>query len=389
MSRYFVIIIGEFSPKIERFNVQRKHANKPKPGPRKYWIHCASFGEYEMAVPLIKNLSETHNMDEILITTFSPSGYKQAAKGPYKDMVCYLPLDTPKCVKKFYKEYAPQNAIFVRYDFWYNFMKLGLQRGTKFYLVNGRFTPNHFIFKWFGKPYKALLEKFEKIFLSDQSSAVTLSTYGINNIETTGDTRYDRVAQILNKDQHFPDIERFKGDRKLLIVGSSWQHEEDLISTLLEKNFEHLAILIAPHDIFRSEAILNLYEEYNPKLYSDGDFTADDRVVILDTVGMLAAMYRYADVAVIGGGFKGKLHNILEPAVYGCHISFGPMISKFPEAQDFVDAGFATIIQGKQDWIRLIKNIISSSELLERLKEKSRTFTKRHIGATEKVMKGL
>jgi 3-deoxy-D-manno-octulosonic-acid transferase len=386
LAGFFIVILGEFSPKIDRFNQQRKHGNTPKPCKKKYWIHCASFGEYEMAVPLIKNLCASTSIENIIITTFSPSGYKQATKGPYKDIVCYLPLDSPKSVRSFYKQYNPENAILIRYDFWYNFLKQGLKNNTKFYLVNGRFISNHFVLKWYGKPYKKLLKQFQKIFLSDRASAVTLSTHGLDNIETTGDTRYDRVVQTLETDKDFVDIERFKGDRMLLIVGSSWQGEEEIIRTLLEKKIDKLAIIIAPHDIFRSEALLNLYAKCKPKLYSDGNFNEEDKIIILDTIGMLSAIYKYADIAVVGGGFRGKLHNILEPAVWGCHISFGPMISKFPEAKDFVDAGFGTIIKNHQEWIRIVKKLTNSSSLMAEIKEKSRTFTKRHIGATNKVM---
>lgn len=383
---FFLRVIGEFIPRIDRFNARRKNGHIPAPGPKKFWIHCSSFGEYEMARPLIDMLLKEHNLQDLLITTFSPSGYRQASQGPFQDVVMYLPLDTLPAVKKFYDDYQPENALFIRYDFWFNFINEGLKRKVKFFLVNGRFSQQHFVFKWYGRPYAELISKFEHLFISDQLSADRLKTRECQNCSITGDTRYDRVMQTLTEDRQFPDIEKFKGNRSLLIAGSSWKPEEDLILELLQCDIPDLAIIIAPHDIIRSEQIFDRFAGFEPKLYSSGNISNNDKLVILDTMGMLSALYKYADLALIGGGFSGKLHNILEPAVWGCHISFGPNTEKFPEAQDFIDGGFATPIDDDHEWTKIIRQLAGDPKLRNEIRDRATSFTNSHLGASQLVI---
>lgn len=382
----FVPFVSLFSSKVAKFFRLRKSASAVKPGQVKYWIHAASLGEYEMALPVIAELLKTHQQEDLLITLFSPSGYTQAVKGEYADRVMYLPLDTLSSVKQFYKTYAPQKAIFIRYDFWYNFMFEGQKRGTTFYLVNGRFQESHFFFKWYGKPYVALLKKFEGIFTSDEKSSKLLKAHGLQNVSYTGDTRYDRVAAIAQSAKTFEKIGEFKGNRNLLILGSSWREEEELVNKLLKVAPQNLAVLIAPHDLSRSDEIVELLQDFKPKKYTDNSFSAGDQVLILDTMGMLSSMYQYADFALVGGGFSGALHNILEPAVWGCHLSYGPNSYKFPEAQYFVEAGFAYSIANDKEWIDLLQALCADDNTLETSKAKAKMFTAANIGATSRII---
>lgn len=385
VAQYVLPIATLISPKLKDFLHHRKHANQPLKGPVKFWIHAASLGEYEMALPLLDKLAPNGNLEDILITIFSPSGYTQALKGKYASRVMYLPLDTATNVSQFYHDYAPQKGIFIRYDFWFHFINEGQKRGVEFYLVNGRFRPNHFVFAWHGKPYLQLLMRFKGIFTSDTKSAILLTDNGVA-AAYLGDTRFDRVDAIAQTATGYEDIEQFKGNRKLLMVGSSWEAEELLTTQLLERKLDNLAIIIAPHDLKRANEIAHKLHEFSPKKYTEGVFNASDQVLILDTMGMLSSMYQYADFALIGGGFSGALHNILEPAVWGCYLSFGPKISKFPEAQEFVDQGFAMVIISDETWVKQLSHLLSSPKECAHLKQKATDYCASQLGSTARIV---
>ena len=382
-------VVGLFNQKIGSFLSDRGKGEEVTIGTKKFWIHCASLGEYEMAVPIIEELLKQHTLDDLLITFFSPSGYKQAIKGKFKSSIMYLPLDTIRNVNLFYKSYRPTHALFIRYDFWFNFISKGLKRGTNFYLVNGRFTTNHKIFGLLGKPYLKLINQFKTVFVSDNNSYNVLKNNGVQNIELTGDTRFDRVIQLKNSNTLFPEIELFKGGKKLLVLGSSWKPEEELLSQLLAQSDARISVIIAPHDIKRSQEIQTYFSKYDAKMYSEKNFGENDSVLIIDSIGMLSAIYRYADVALVGGGFSGALHNILEPAVWGNQIYFGPKTDKFPEAQDFIDAGFATKIQDGNEWIKNITGLLSDEVQLQKSADLAQEYVANQVGATNKIIKKL
>lgn len=381
IAKLLLPIAGLFSLKLKTFYKQRQNQYKPAPNKVKYWIHAASLGEYEMAIPLVEKLAEQYGLHEILITIFSPSGYLQAAKGQYAARLMYLPLDTKRNVLHFYRDYAPQKAIFIRYDFWFNYIYEGQKLGTEFYLVNGRFQANHFFFKSYGKPYFDLLKKFKGIFTSDRASEEMLRSKEVY-ADFLGDTRFDRVAAIAHNAKKYPEIEKFKAKRTLLMVGSSWADEEDLVLQILEQNMDKLAIIIAPHDLKRADQIKAKFSKYLPKKYTENNFGEQDQVLILDTIGMLSSMYQYVDLALIGGGFSGALHNILEPAVWGCPIFYGPIFSKFPEATDFIMAGFGFKISDAESFVKQIDFFLNNTNKLAEVKAKSKQFTKEQIGAS-------
>ena len=380
-------VVGLFSSKVKRFISARAKKNNPTKGDVTYWIHCASLGEYEMAIPLIHELLKSHSLNDILITFFSPSGYEQVKNGPYASRMMYLPIDTPKNVKEFYNNYNPNKAIFIRYDFWHNFIRFGMKEGTQFYLVNGRFQPNHFIFKLIGKNYLNIIRDFKYLFTSDKASYELLKKFNENTL-FVGDTRYDRVADISKTDKEYPDIHHFKGGRKLLIVGSSWEKEEAFTKKLLDTNPD-LAVIIAPHDIQRTEQILEVFKSHSPRRYTHADFDEKTSVIVLDTIGMLSSLYSYADFSLIGGGFHGALHNIIEPAVWGNHISFGSKIQKFPEAHDAIEYGFGFAITHEDLWIEMINDLIQNHQKLLEVKEKSKKFVANQQQATRKIAKHI
>jgi len=375
---------GIFSSKIKNFLIARSNSNSPTHGKVKFWIHCSSLGEYEMAIPVLNELSKSHSLEDFVITFFSPSGYEQVKNGPHASRIMYLPLDTSKNVRQFYKKYNPQKALFIRYDFWYNFIQYGQKNDTKFYLINGRFQSEHFIFGLFGQPYLKLIRKFENLFTSDKISSELLKKIN-ERTHFVGDTRYDRVAEILKTDKDYPEIKDFKANRKLLIIGSSWEREEALTKKLLDTVPENLAIIIAPHDIKRTDQILEVFKSYSPKRYTHGDFNNKTSVLVLDTIGMLSELYRYADFSLVGGGFHGALHNIIEPAVWGNHISFGPQYQKFPEAHDAIEHGFGFAITHEDHWIHMINDLIQNQQKLFEVKEKSKKFVTDQQQATRVI----
>tara|TARA_Y100000385_G_scaffold267256_1_gene303206 strand:+ start:2302 stop:3510 length:1209 start_codon:yes stop_codon:yes gene_type:complete len=374
-----------FSSKIKNFLIARSNSNSPTHGKVKFWIHCASLGEYEMAIPVLNELLKSHSLEDFVITFFSPSGYEQVKNGPHAPRIMYLPLDTSKNVRQFYKNYNPQKALFIRYDFWYNFILYGQKNDTKFYLINGRFQSEHFIFGLFGRPYLKLIRKFENLFTSDKISSELLKKIN-ERTHFVGDTRYDRVAEISKTAKDYPNIKNFKGNRKLLIIGSSWEKEETLTKNLLDTEPEDLAIIIAPHDIKRTDQILEVFNPYSPKRYTHGDFDNKTSVLVLDTIGMLSESYRYADFSLIGGGFHGALHNIIEPAVWGNHISFGPQYQKFPEAQDAIEYGFGFSITNQNQWIEMIHDLLKNDQKLNKVKKLSRDFVINQQKATKKIV---
>jgi 3-deoxy-D-manno-octulosonic-acid transferase len=303
----------------------------------------------------------------------------------------YLPLDTPNEVKKFYKNYEPEIALFIRYDLWFNFIHTGIKQGLKFFLINARFQENHKIFKTLGSPYKNQLQKFNTVFCSDESTTQRLKQEGFTNAIFTGDIRFDRVHRNSQDIKSMPDIEHFIDNKKLLVLGSSWEEEEQLLEQLLKHNGDQLKVIIAPHDVSeeRIVSIETRFSEYSMQRYTRHSFGAEQQILIFDTIGILSRVYQYADFALVGGGFSGKLHNILEPAVFGCFISFGPEISKFPEAELFIKNDFGYAIQNEKDWISKVMELLQNEEHLNTYHQKARNFVIKNLGANRMILDQL
>lgn len=379
-------ILARFNSKIKAFVELRKKASAAQSGSKKYWFHCASLGEYEMALPLINHLMKECHQNELLITFFSPNGYEQAIKNEaLRGSMMYLPIDNRKAVDSFFNTYQIQKGVFVRYELWYNLIKQGLSKGVSFYLINGRFRKQHFIFSWFALPYKQLLKQFRWIATSDETSFKVLEQAGYSNIVFAGDTRFDRVRNIVENSKKYEDIEDFKGTQKLIILGSSWQAEEELMSNVLY-HLDGYKIIIAPHDISKRhiDQILHQFHDFKAVLYSGyTNKDVDANVLIIDSIGHLSSLYAYADLAFVGGGFKAALHNTIEPAVWGVPLLFGPEISKFPEAATFIENGFAFTIASSDELLIRIKNV---QPRLAELRERTISFCNKQFGASQRVL---
>ncbi len=343
------------------------------------WFHCASLGEFEQARPVIEKLKSEHPDIPVLLTFFSPSGYESKKNYDLADHVMYLPYDTPGKAKKFISHFKPRMAVFVKYELWYHFIKQMTLTKKPVYLLSATFRPKHRYFKWYGGFFRKMLQMLEYIFVQDERSLALLNSINIEHTQLIGDTRYDRVHK-LSKD-HFEDelIGKFcEGDKPVLIAGSSWAHEELLLQSIWIHQNE-LKLIVAPHDISKSR-INSIQERFDKHIcYSEGiEKYSGQEVLIIDNIGLLSKIYRYGNLAFIGGGFSGALHNILEPATYGLPVCFGPKTDRFHEAQDLIDNGEAEAVTDSMELAGFINTFKLSNG------DKNKRFVLDRTGATER-----
>lgn len=338
-----VHIAALFSKKVAKMVKGEKEAfsvlaQKIEPGAKYLWFHAASLGEFEQGRPLIEEIRRTHPEYKILQTFFSPSGYEVRKDYKGADIVCYLPLDTPRNVKRFIELAHPSKAFFIKYEFWKNYLSELKKQGIPVYSVSSIFRPGQIFFRWYGRlaGYTDVLKCFEHLFVQNEESVNLLKEIGITDITIVGDTRFDRVLDICHKAKELPLVERFKGNNDhTFVAGSSWAPDEDIFIPYFNAHPE-MKLIIAPHVIDEahlSEIISKLTRpvvRYS-KATLENVLQAD--CLIIDCFGLLSSIYRYGDVAYIGGGFGVGIHNTLEAAVYGIPVLFGPNNKKFLEAQ--------------------------------------------------------
>jgi 3-deoxy-D-manno-octulosonic-acid transferase len=305
------------------------------------WFHCASLGEFDQGLPVMHAYKERFPDAFLVVTFYSPSGMEFYHKRNHRvDLACYLPLDTAAKARQFIAHIRPRHVFFVKYEFWYNHLLAAKRAGAKVYGVSSLFRPTHRFFQWYGGFFRAALRLFDHFFVQDERSATLLRSIGIEQVTITGDTRYDRMVEVRNRNEANDILADFTAGEPALILGSSWPVDEELLQATIQPLLQRMKIIIAPHDVSAShvEAIaaqfgqVTRYTSYAP---------SGNRVLILDTIGHLTSAYRYATVAYVGGGFTGKLHNILEPGAFGIPVLFGPKHVRFPEAQLFLDRGVA------------------------------------------------
>ena len=313
--------------------LERAFAVKSSP----VWIHCASLGEYEQAKPLIEKIKQEQPETKILTTFFSPSGYAQAIKKPLADYNFYLPLDLPCNARKFLDIVQPAAAIFVKYEFWHNFMQQLHQRSIPFYFISAIFREDQHFFKPYGRWFAKQLQQASHFFVQTEKSKELLDSIDIKQVTVCGDTRFDRVKAIAAQVQPFDFMESFRNGKKIIVAGSTWGPDEQLLAQLLQ-HFHDYKLVVAPHEINRTPEVKQTFATYKTALYSskEENSLADSQVFIIDTIGILNRLYQYSTVSYIGGAFKTGLHNILEAAVYGKPLFFGPHYDHFNEAINLV-----------------------------------------------------
>lgn len=314
------------------------------------WIHAASLGEFEQGRPLIEKLKRERPEYSILLTFFSPSGYEVRKHYDKADLVCYLPMDIPGNARRFVEMVRPEKAIFVKYEFWRNYLRQLSRHTVPTYLISGIFMPQQRFFRRGGSWYRAWLRWFDRLFVQDRRSAGLLASVGIDRVTVAGDTRFDRVADIRDSARRHPALDRFAGwkgdkahDTPVMMVGSSWPADEDVYVPWVNAN-STARVVIAPHEFdaerlarlrtrFANGAVLLSEAERDPSLLDKA------QVLIIDCFGLLSSAYAYADVAYVGGGFGTGIHNINEAAAHGIPVMFGPKHDKFLEAEELKTLG--------------------------------------------------
>lgn len=310
------------------------------------WMHCASLGEFEQGRPVLEMLKQKFPNQKIILTFFSPSGYAVRKNYELADYVTYLPLDTRKNAKFWLELVQPCLAIFVKYDLWANFLKQAYQQKIPLFLISATFRSNQWIFQPWSFGFKNILKNFTHIFVQDSISAELLKKFNINNISITGDTRIDRVIELRKINFSDKKIENFLQQFPSVIAGSTWELDEKLLADAIIKLPSQFRFIIVPHDI--QEKHIKKIEHIMPiatARYTDSKISSDIRILIVNKIGILNKIYRYASYTYVGGGFGKGVHNLLEPAVYNKPVFFGPKHSKFPEAEWLKDAGLGYVVK--------------------------------------------
>ena len=357
------------------------------------WIHAASLGEFEQGRPLIEKIREEQPDAKILLSFYSPSGYEVRKNYDKVDAVCYMPVDTPGRVKKFLDVVKPKMAIFVKYEFWGNFLEQLKQRNVPTYIISSIFRPNQSFFKPWGGMFRKMLGCFTRLYVQDEESRRLLHSIGIDNVTVFGDTRLDRVLQIKAQAKEFPEIAAMTaGDKPTLVMGSSWQPDEDIIIPYFNSHPE-MKLIIAPHefDENRLEAMMARIKRPVAR-YTKLDQVDDPSqldCMIIDCFGILSSLYRYGDVAYVGGGFGSGIHNVPEAAVYGIPVIFGPRYENFREALDLIVCEGAFAISDVFQCNDILDRLLGDKEALKLAGNAASNYITTHTGATHRIYQEL
>lgn len=362
------------------------------PAARIIWIHVASLGEFEQGRPIIEKLRRTHPEYKILLTFFSPSGYEIRKDYKGADYLFYLPLDTPRNARRFLDIAHPEIAIFVKYEYWLNLLRELRRRKVRAFIVSSIFRQNSIFFRPYGGWWRQALETFDVLFVQNEESKKLLASLGFDNVLVAGDTRFDRVAEITRTVKRIDIVDRFKGDSRLFVAGSTWGPDEELLIRLINDNPE-VKFVIAPHEMDEGR-IARIIDEVKGGTLRYTQCTprtgyGSRQVLILDTVGILASVYSYATWSYIGGGFGVGIHNTLEAATFGLPIAFGPNYEKFKEARDLVTLGAARSISDYtqlRDWFTPLRD---NEVFLQKTSRIAKDYTTRHQGATSIIIKTI
>jgi 3-deoxy-D-manno-octulosonic-acid transferase len=392
----FIHIFSVFNEKARLFVRGRKNwekilGEKIDPKAKYIWFHCASLGEFEQGRPVIEDLKNRLPEYKILLTFFSPSGYEIRRNYPLADVVAYLPMDTKHNAKAFLNIVQPEKVFFVKYEFWYFYFSELSKRKIPLYIISAIFRENQQFFKntpW-GKWYLKMLSQVEHLFVQNEKSGELLTTIGLSNYTVSGDTRFDRVAAIAKVSKEIPIVEKFMGNSLLLIAGSTWKPDEELLATFINQS-NNIKFIIAPHEV--SAANINRIHQLLKKpaiSFSKVTEAEIDRfqVLIIDSVGLLSSLYRYGNIAYIGGGFGVGIHNILEAATFGLPVIFGPNYKKFKEALDLSFEGGAISISNFDELRKALNNLINMKDEREKTSDICRNYVAKNVGSTKIIIK--
>ena len=356
---------------------------------RYIWFHAASLGEFEQGRPLIERIRKEYPQYKILQTFFSPSGYEVRKNYDGADIVCYLPMDTPGNAKKFIELVNPCMVFFVKYEFWQNYLNALYKKGIPVYSVSSIFRPNQIFFRWYGKSYQQVLKTFAHLFVQNEESKKLLAGIGVTNTTVVGDTRFDRVLDICAAAKQLPLVQKFKGDALTFVAGSSWGPDEDIFIKYFNAHPE-MKLIIAPH-VVNDGHLKEIMSKLNRPCIRYTQATEENvqqaDCLIIDCYGLLSSIYRYGEISYIGGGFGVGIHNVLEAAVYGIPVIFGPNNKKFREAQHLLANKGGFEINGYEDFEVLMDKFLSDEAYLKQSGQAAGDYVKNNSGAMEKIMK--
>ena len=372
----------------EAFDILKKNVD---PNASYIWFHAASLGEFEQGRPLIERIRQEFPQYKILLTFFSPSGYEVRKNYEGADIVCYLPLDTRSNAQRFLNAVKPVMAFFIKYEFWYNYLHLLSQRSVPVYSLSSIFRPDQLFFKWYGREYAKVLRCFTRFFVQNEESKKLLEKIGIKDVEVVDDTRFDRVLEIKQASKRLPLVEAFTKDAQhVFVAGSSWLPDEEIFIPYFNQH-ENWKIIIAPHVISEEHLsqIAKLLKGRKVARFTQtsAESAAAADVLIIDCFGLLSSIYRYGQIAYVGGGFGVGIHNTLEAAVWGVPVFFGPNNQKFREAQGLKACKGGLEINNALDFHSKMDAIIDAIEEGKEIGKEAATYVTSHAGATEKVLR--
>jgi 3-deoxy-D-manno-octulosonic-acid transferase len=374
-----------------RVRWKKEVASQLKPNEKRILFHCASLGEFEQGKPVLEAIKLNFPDYKIVLTFFSPSGFNVRKNDPLADYVFYLPADGPYNSKLFIKLINPSLAFFVKYEFWHYYIKALKDRQIPIYIVSSIFRPSQIFFKPWGGFFHKILKRVSHIFVQNQESLELLYNSNIAHVSVTGDTRFDRVYHSSLLARNLPEFDQFKGDKMLLVAGSTWPADEKVLYELFLKQSDSFKFIIAPHEagetnikriekMFGGTAVRYSQWKQNP---------FETSVLIINNVGMLSSIYRYGDAAFIGGGFGSGIHNILEAAVFGIPVFFGPKFKKFREAKELIHWKGAFSVKNDKELIAVFDTVMNDSEKLKKIREVNTRYIQNNKGSTELIIEHL
>ena len=372
----------------EAFRVLR---DKVDSSSRYVWFHAASLGEFEQGRPIMERLRAEHPEYKILLTFFSPSGYEVRKNYEGADIVCYLPLDTYFGARRFLSLVHPEVAFFIKYEFWWNYLHILKRRGVPVYSVSSIFREGQVFFRWYGRTYSNVLKCFTRFFVQNDESRRLLATLGITDVDVTGDTRFDRVLQVKQQARQLPIVDAFRQGYKVFVAGSSWPPDEDIFINYFNEHRDW-KLIIAPH-VIGNDHIRQIVGKLRRKAVRYTEATEDSAreadCLIIDCFGLLSSIYGYGDVAYVGGGFGVGIHNVLEAAVWGMPVIFGPNNKRFQEAQDLLASGGGVEIDSYSQFEAVMNTYVADASAMEADGKKAAGYVAAKAGATDVILKAV
>ena len=393
----FLKLIGLINPKISLFVKGRKNTfdilnEHISPNDKIIWIHAASLGEYEQGLPVLEKLKKEYPDHRTLLTFFSPSGYEVKKNSSPADITTYLPFDVKKKAIRFLNTVQPKLVIFIKYEIWPNYLSEIGKRKIPAILISARFKKDKIFFKSYGGFMRKALSNFSFLYVQDDNSKRLLNSIHIDNVKIAGDTRLDRVSEILEQDNSLPFMNQFCQDALCFIAGSTWPEDENILVDYINESTSNVKYVIAPHNI-KHDHITSLKASINKNtlLYSElpKNIPAETQVIIVDTIGLLTKIYSYGDIAYVGGGFATGLHNTLEPAVFGIPVIIGPNYKGFLEAEDLVQLGGLLSVSNKNEFYKITDKLVAKGTVRKKIGKINTKYIVDNKGASIQIIEDI